>query len=48
MEASGGENVTHFNEGAEGKHQYLMPGKNVERVKEAITAMASQPPSAKP
>ncbi|MDX1961786.1 MAG: nucleoside hydrolase [Pirellulales bacterium] len=41
------ENVTHHDEDASGKHRYLMPRDNTERVREAISGLASQPPAAK-
>lgn len=36
--------VTHFAAEPTGKHRYLMPGGNVERVKETLATLASQPP----
>lgn len=41
------ENVTHHKQAATGKHRYLVPRNNTERVREAIAGLASQPPSAK-
>jgi inosine-uridine nucleoside N-ribohydrolase len=38
-------NVTHHEQDAVGKHRYLMPRDNIERVREALTGLASQPPS---
>ena len=40
-------NVTHFEEKAGGKHRYLIPPENVERVREALANLASQPPLSK-
>jgi purine nucleosidase len=40
-------NVTHLEPETAGKHRYLMPRQNVERVKEVIAHLASQPPSHK-
>ncbi|QDV32004.1 ribonucleoside hydrolase RihC [Planctopirus ephydatiae] len=39
------ENVTRLKEDNEGKHRYLIPRGGPERVREAITSLASQPPS---
>ncbi len=39
--------VTRLDAAADGKHRYLMPKDNIERVREALTTLASQPPSAK-
>jgi inosine-uridine nucleoside N-ribohydrolase len=40
-------NVTHHDQAEAGLHRYLMPRGNAERVREAISGLASQPPSSK-
>ena len=40
-------NITHFEEHTDGKHRYLSPPENIERAREALANLASQPPTAK-
>ena len=37
--------VTHLKEEGDGKHRYLIPRTSPDRVREALTGLASQPPS---
>jgi inosine-uridine nucleoside N-ribohydrolase len=41
------DNVTHHDQSEKGKHRFLIARDNVDRVREAMTGLASQPPSSK-